>query len=139
MHRRQVLALTGGSLATPVAGCIGLFEGDINAPLELIVWNHSNRQSHLQLFLLDDDDEVLLAESVEIAHESSEIYEVTENATEGDEFTVMVHDTDIDESGANTFELVCPDANDRDDLRYVLQVEVRPDDTLYTASRATCS
>ncbi|WP_133412182.1 hypothetical protein [Halalkaliarchaeum desulfuricum] len=139
MNRRQALALTGASLVTPVAGCIGLFENNFKAPLELTVFNHSNRQSHLQLYILDDDEEVLLAKSVEIDDHSSGIYEVVEEASEGDEFTVIVHETELNKSDADNFELVCPDRNNRDDHRYVLTVEVKSDHTLYIASRASCS
>lgn len=138
MRRRQVLSLAGTCLLTSTAGCTGLIDGGVNAPLELIVWNHSDRQSHVQLYILDHDDELLLAESTEIDDHTGEIYEVTEEASEGDEFTVIVHETEIDESSGDSFELVCSDVDDRDDLTYVLQIEIKSDDTLYTASRANC-
>ena len=139
MHRRQVLALTSASLTTSVPGCIGLFEEDFKAPLELIVWNHSNRQSHLQLYILNDRDEVVFAESAEIDDHGSALYQVREEVPEGDEFTVIVHETEIDESDADIFELVCDDATIAEDLTYTLTVEVRSDNTLYLASRANCS
>lgn len=139
MQRRRVLTLAGASLATAVSGCVALGSGGITAPLELLVWNHSHGRSHLQLYILDDEDEVVLADSAVMDEQSSAIYEVVDAASAGDEFTAVVHETDSGESGAEQFELVCTDTPDQADPRYVLQVEVQPDESLYIASRASCS
>lgn len=138
MRRRQVLALTGTGLATPVAGCIGLFEEDVKAPLELLAWNHSHRKSTLQLYILDGD-EILFADSTEIDEQSSARFDLVEETSESDEFLLIIHETGLDESSARVFECVCPDTMaDQENLRYVLQVEVKTDDTLYIAGNASC-
>lgn len=75
-----------GLITGLLPGCTDLLDGDVVAPLELLLRNHSGREITATVFVLDEDDAVRFDAVFWMDSAMSKIVEMAEEATAGDEY-----------------------------------------------------
>lgn len=140
MRRREVLALATSGVAVASAGCLDVFDDDLTAPLTLGIFYHAHTPSPVHLTVLDEEDDVVLATTREMGDSNrSAVFDVVDEATEGDTFTVIVHAEAIDVADAGVVEVICPDTVEVEDPMFGFTVEVTDDSDVYIPGSASCT